>query len=402
MRITSLSTLQADGGWQPLSFLKLETDTGLVGWAEFSDHGATQGLTQVIERLGRSLIGEDPNTIGRWVPRLYAQTRVAAGGHNAQAIAALENACTDLRAKALGVPVHALLGGKLRDRLPAYWSHCGMLRVRTPSIFTTMTGASRLHGLADVEALGQEVRRSGWRALKTNVMLFEDGPPRLHNPGFGRMPGVPDLTVDEKLVRRIVAQMEALRAGTGNDVALMLDLNFNCRPEGVRRIARALSRVGLAWLEVDMYAPDALAAIRATAPMPIASLEAIHGTRAMLPYLQAQAVDVAVVDVMWNGIGESMRLAALADAHEVDVATHNYAGHLAVAMAAQYAAALPNFRIFELDVEEARWVPSFYTAPIRTEGGAVVVTDTPGWGTDVNEDAVRARPWRGPPGSTGS
>ena len=74
---------------------------------------------------------------------------------------------------------------------------------------------------------------------------------------------------------------------------------------------------GLDWLELDTYSPAALRRIRDCAAMPIASLESIMGRRALLPFLQAESVDVCIVDPLWNGVGESVRMAALCDTFEV-------------------------------------------------------------------------------------
>ena len=89
-----------------------------------------QGLTGVIRKLGERLIGQDPRPVERHSPISTRATRQAAGGINAMAIAAIENALVDIKAKALGVPVYEMLGGPVRDRLQLYWSHCGTYRAR--------------------------------------------------------------------------------------------------------------------------------------------------------------------------------------------------------------------------------------------------------------------------------
>jgi galactonate dehydratase len=71
----------------------------------------------------------------------------------------------------LSVPVHALFGGTVRNRLPVYWPHCGSYRVRFPE----MLGVAPLRTYGDMQRLGEEVRRRGFRALKTNIMMMEDG-----------------------------------------------------------------------------------------------------------------------------------------------------------------------------------------------------------------------------------
>jgi L-alanine-DL-glutamate epimerase-like enolase superfamily enzyme len=122
MRIVDLQTFRADGGWRPFSFLKVVTDEGVAGWAEFVEGPWSPALREVILALGRGVIGADPRRFARVSAQLHAVTQFAAGGLNHQAVAAIENACIDIAAKAQGVPVHALFGGPL---LVSLWQLSG-------------------------------------------------------------------------------------------------------------------------------------------------------------------------------------------------------------------------------------------------------------------------------------
>ncbi len=162
MHISKIETFAADGGLHTLHFLKLTTDQGLVGWSEFGDgRPAIGGLTQLIARIGERVIGQDPRMYGRLVTDLYAATRFAHGGLNAQVIAAIENACLDVKAKALGCAVYELFGGALRDDIPVYWSQCGMYRILRPE-FCRQNELKPLCSLEDVEALGVAERQRGF------------------------------------------------------------------------------------------------------------------------------------------------------------------------------------------------------------------------------------------------
>jgi len=174
----------------------------------------------------------------------------------------------------------------------------------------------------------------------------------------------------------------------------MLDLNFSVRGEGIVRFARALEDLGLAWLEVDLHEPAALADARSRVATPIASCEALYGVLGYRPYLQARAVDVVIVDVPWNGLWESLRVASLADAFEVNVAPHNFYGHLATYMSLHFAAAAPNLRILELEVDDVPWQADLVTRSPVVRDGYVEIPDGPGWGCDVDEAAVAAKPPR--------
>ena len=150
MRIAKIEDLHCDAGWRTCSFLKITTDEGIVGWSEYNESYGSRGLTAVIRKLAERLIGQDPRPVERSRPA-HAITRQAPGGMIQQAIAAIENALVDIKARALGVPVYELLGGPMRDRLRLYWSHCGTYRL-----------AMRDHGRASVRSL-DDIGRSAPR-----------------------------------------------------------------------------------------------------------------------------------------------------------------------------------------------------------------------------------------------
>src|SRR3954465_6000410 len=131
MKIVRIEDLHCDAGWRDFSFLKIVTDDGIVGWSEYNESYGSAGLTAGTRRLAQTLIGTDPRPVERISSTLYAVTRQAPGGVNQQAIAAIENALLDVKAKDLGVPVYSLFGGPVRQELPLYWSHCGGYRVQS-------------------------------------------------------------------------------------------------------------------------------------------------------------------------------------------------------------------------------------------------------------------------------
>jgi L-alanine-DL-glutamate epimerase-like enolase superfamily enzyme len=396
VRIARIEDLHADAGWRTFSFLKLTTDEGLVGWSEFNEALWNPGLTSVIRKLAQTVIGQDPRAVGRLSATLTAMTRMAPGGMVQQAIAAIENACLDVKAKALGVPVYALVGGPYRERLQLYWSHCGTFRARNHEFFENVIGTPPLRTLDDVKALGADAVRRGYRAIKTNPLVFDGERPRMVNPGFGAAGLDLAHNYDAGLVRAITDQLAAFRDGLGAEAGLMMDLNFSLKPEGLVRIAHAAQPFRMTWLEMDVHEPQALAHVRRSSPTPIASLEAIYGRRHYRPYFDQYAVDVAIIDVPWNGFLESVRIANMAEAYEINIAPHNFYGHLATMMSAHLCAAIANFRIMEIEVDDVPWKDELVTVAPKIENGELLLPVGPGWGTEVNEEAVRAHPPKQP------
>jgi L-alanine-DL-glutamate epimerase-like enolase superfamily enzyme len=392
MKLTKFEDFHVDGGWDSYAFLKVTTDEGLVGWSEFKE-SRRRGFAGLIHGLGATLIGEDPRAIGRIDAALYSHIRTTTGGLQSNAAGAILNACLDIKARALGVPVYELLGGAVRERIPMYWSRCGVVRARWPSLFDgKVIDKPAVRTMDDLKAAAREAAERGFKAIKANLLVFDDKGGRQYTPGSSRGPGHPELNLPEDMLEALVAQLAALREGAGPKVRLLVDVNFNYKPEGLRRIARKLEPFDLLWLEMDLYEPQALALIRQSTATPIASLETILGRRALRPYLDAHGVDVAIIDPQYNGVVEAVRMAALADAYEVNVASHNFSGPLAALISAHFAAVVPNFRIMEHDVDEVPWKQKLLTKPFVIENGEFVLPTGPGWGSDIDEDVLRAHP----------
>jgi galactonate dehydratase len=386
VKVASLETLFCDAGWRPWIFVKATADDGLVGWAEVTDsHGSPRGLAGIVEDLAPLVVGRDARATERIYWDLYRHTRQSPGSVIAKALAGIENALLDLKAKALGVPVYELFGGPTRESVPLYWSHCGTTRARAWEV----TGTTKLGSYEDVAALGREVVERGYGSFKTNIVVPGDEPQVLM-PGFGSGEGTMRAA---EIAEALVRLLDAFAEGTGGAARPIIDLNFNLDPEGVLRVARALERFDLLWLEVDIFDPAALAYVRGRAPSPICSGENLYGARGFRPYFEAGAFDVASVDVIWNGFHQGKKIADLAETFEVNCAPHNYYSHLATFIAAQWCAAIPNVRILEFDVDDVPWREQLVTAVPEIRGGRLVVPDAPGWGADVNEDVLREHPW---------
>jgi L-alanine-DL-glutamate epimerase-like enolase superfamily enzyme len=390
MKVSRIETLACDAGWRNYHFVKLTTDSGIVGWSEFDEGFGAPGVATVIERLAPRLIGQQVGAHERIYAELYCVTRPASGGVIALALGAIENALLDAKAKGLGVPCYELLGGKLRDRIRVYWSHCATWRINHPTFYKPA-----ITDLDGVRAIGREVRERGFTALKTNIFLYQPGgkQPTGYRPGFG-VPFAPELNVETRVLRNLSMHLEAIRDGAGPDVDLLLDLNFNAKTEGYLKILRAIGEFRMFWVEIDTPNPKALGYIRRHSPHPVASCETLLGLRAFLPYLGEQAMDVAIIDTPWNGVWQSMKIAAACEAHEVNVAPHNFYGHLCTMMNAHFAAAVPNLRIMETDIDRLTFDDELFSHVPAYEEGHLIIPDRPGWGTDPNEAAIRARPPR--------
>ncbi|HWA14774.1 MAG TPA: mandelate racemase/muconate lactonizing enzyme family protein [Burkholderiales bacterium] len=393
MKVRSIETLSCDAGWRNYHFVKLVTDTGITGWSEYDEGFGAPGVGAVIEKLATRVVGQEVGQHERIHAELTAATRPASGGIVALAMGAIENALLDAKARGLGVPAYELLGGKVRDRIRVYWSHCATWRINHPTHYKPA-----ITDLDGVKAIGREVRDKKFTALKTNIFTYDDGKnARGWRPGFG-VPFEPGLNVERKVLHDLVMHLEALREGAGPDVDILLDLNFNAKTEGYLKILRAIEHLDIFWVEIDSFVPEALGYIRRRSPHPVSSCETLLGLREFMPYFREQAMDVAIVDTPWNGVFQSMKIAAAAEAHEVNVAPHNFYGHLCTMMNAHFSAAVPNLRIMETDIDRIAWDHELFDHVPEFIDGHLVMPDRPGWGIVPNEEAIRAHPPKGPQG----
>jgi galactonate dehydratase len=392
MKVTDITTLQCDGGWRPWTFVKVTTDEGLVGYAECTNSQYSPwAVNGAIRDLAPVVLGRDPaawDTL-RW--DLYRATRQSRGGIAQKAVAGIENALLDLRAKSLGMRVCELFGGPYRERVRTYWSHCGTARATAHEL----VGEPPVRCLEDVAGLGREVVKRGFSALKTNILLLGDQP-EVVRPGFaGPIEGTSE-ALDRDVLRAAESLVGTFRDAVGPDVDIAVDVNFNFRTDGAIRLARALEPFDLMWLEIDSHDRRLLADVRAAASFPIASGECLYALHDYEPYVREHAMDVAVVDVCWNGLATSKLVADYACLHELNVAPHNYYSHLATCISAQFCAAVPNAAILEVDVDDVPWKDDLVTAVPTIADGELVLPDGPGWGVDLVEEAVAEHPWPRP------
>jgi galactonate dehydratase len=389
MKLEKIEMLHADAGWRPWSFVKATTIDGLVGWSECTDsHGSPQGMEGVVRDLAPLLIGQDPRRIGKLLSEMHSRTRQSPGSIVQKAIGGIENALWDIKAKALGIPVYELFGGAIRQTIPLYWSHCGTSRVRAWQIVQRPKIASK----EDLQEFGKEIKASGFKTVKTNIAILGDNP-YVYMPGFLKSEGGPELNAERSILKPIDQWIGSLRESVGSDIGIALDLNFNFKTDGYIKIGRMLEQYDLSWLEIDSYDPDSLRQIKDSIHIPITSCENLYGARQYRPFFLQHAMDTAAIDVIWNGFTESKRIAEMAELFEMNICPHNYNGHLSTLISMHLCAVVPNLRIAEIDVDDVPWRDELFTALPLVDNGALKLSSAPGWGVDVNEEALARHRW---------
>ena len=388
MKITAVKTFLVDGVFRPWIFVKIETsEPGLVGWGDCTDWGADGPIVRTVEHYAERLIGRDPMQVEAIWWDLAAASVRHTGGLAWKAMSGIDSALWDIRGKALGAPVWQLLGGKLRDRLRLYWTHCGSMRSRGHA---AELGVDPVETLDDLRALCDEVHQRGFTAIKTNLMdlqgLPEGGLPNWQYSTAGDCPPF--------VARKAAAIIATLREGLGPDVGIALDVAFSFRLGGAIKLARALEPYDMMWLETETLDPQALRTVRDATTTPICTGESLFGTHQYRPYLDLHAMDVAMPDLAWNGITMGKKLADLAHSYDVLFAPHNCHSPINTLVSAHVSATVPNFYVQELDVDDAPWRDDIMTHPLDIIDGHLLLNERPGLGADLIEEEMAKHPVR--------
>lgn len=389
MKVTDIQTFVVDAGWRPWIFTKVTTDEGITGYGECSDGRSPTGVVGTIEDLKAHVVGKDPRAFEMRFWDMIRGSRQSPSGIAAKAIAGIELALVDIKAKALGISVIELFGGPTREEVRLYWSHCGTSRVA----HSEHLESEPVRSMDDVAALGREVVSKGFTALKTNILLPAEG--RNYFGGFGGPPGSTDGNVSRGLLRHIETLIGTFRDAVGPDIDINLDLNFNFKPEACIRIAQLLEPFDLLWLEIDMYEHEAIRQIKDSTSTKICTGENLFYMREYLPYFECRAADVFMIDVPWNGFSQSKKIGDLAEVYQLNVAPHNYYSHLSTNISVSLCASLPNIRIQEIDIDDVPWKDDLVTVQPEIANGNLKVPTGPGFGTDLNEEVALAHPWEG-------
>jgi galactonate dehydratase len=388
MKITGIDTFVVDAGWRPWQYVAVRTDEGITGYGECSDGRNPYGVTTTAKEFEAILIGQDPRAYEARYWDMYRMARQSPGGIASKAIAGIDLALWDIKAKALGVPVYELAGGPMRTKQRVYWSHCGTSRAANYELI----GVDPLRSWDDITALGKEVVERGFTALKTNI-VYPGDPAYSYRGGFGGGGGTTDGTIDNATIEHIRTHIGTFRDAVGPNVDIALDLNFNFRVEAATRICKALEEFNMMWVEIDMYEPDGLREIRDATSVPVCSGENLFTPRDYRRYFEARAMDVCMIDVPWQGFTQSKKVADMAETFEINCAPHNYYSHLSTLHSMHLCASIPNVRISEIDIDDVPWKDDLITEKLEIVNGEVLIPDRPGWGADLNEEVAREHVW---------
>ena len=387
MKITGVNTFIVDGVFRPWTFVKIETDSGIVGWGDCTEWQAAYSVAATVNQLGDNMIGKNPMASeAAWWDNASFMVRQR-GGIAYKAMSGIDSALWDIRGKALDTPVWQLLGGKMRDELDLYWSHCGSDRRR----YHEQLGVPNLSTLDDIDALSQEVLDQGFGAIKTNILALDDLPPmRPKKNGVGNSG-----QIDYRQLHNAISVIGAFREALGPEIGIAIDTALTFRMGGAIKLARALESFDMMWLETETWDPDSLRTVRESTVTTICHGESLMGPEEYRPFFESHAQDVIMPDFAWNGITMGKKICDYAHIYDVAVAPHNCHSPMNTLVSANICAVIPNFMILEFINDDAPWRDDIMTHPLEIENGRLKVHDRPGLGSDLIESELEKRPWTG-------
>jgi galactonate dehydratase len=275
------------------------------------------------------------------------------------ALSGIDQALWDIKARALGVPVHELLGGPTRTRVRVY-AHAS-----TPDAIRAGLGR-------------------GFRAFKTGPQ-----PPRSRAARFVETPG---------FVERVAERFAELRAAAGKEADIGVDFHGAISPATAKLLIKALEPHQPMFIEepVQCQNVDAMAEIARGTHLPIATGERIFTKWGFREILEKKAAVILQPDLCHaGGITECRLIAGMAEAHYAAIAPHNPLGPISLAAGIQLAASIPNF----LCQEQVSLGEGYLKKPFEVRDGHIDVPPGPGLGIELDEEALAARidhDWKNP------
>jgi galactonate dehydratase len=352
-------------------FVKIYSNQDIVGHGEGVD--ATPGTYHLVKMFGARLKGKNPLNINC----LFEDIRRAGFFEGAQAgmyiavLSAIEAALWDLAGKALGLPVYQLLGGKFRDSVRVYMD--------------TALYQNKLPKPEDFATAAREAVNMGFNAVKFDLDQAND-PNKYDKYNWTASPAE---------VQRMYDQIAAARKEVGPNIDICADMHGRYDAPTGEKVAKILEPLNLMWLEEPIPAEnvDVYRKIADQTSTPICAGENHYLALGFRELLEKGAVDIIMPDLQkCGGLGEGQRIANLANLYYVPFAPHMVASYLGAMASAHVCASVPNFMILEWQIyfhKDAMFKEIVTFDGEMTTNGAIKVSDKPGIGVEINQEAMK-------------
>jgi galactonate dehydratase len=369
VKITSLKTWVVPPRWL---FLKIETDEGISGWGEPILEGHAETLKAAVHELEDVLIGCDPSRIEDIWQMIYRNGCYRGGPVLMSALAGVDMALWDIKGKALGAPIHTLLGGPVRDRIRTYqW--CG--------------GDKPSDLIGGVKA----VQSNGYSAVKFNICA--------------------ELQIVDTYaaVDRIVKSLFELREAVGDEMDLAFDFHGRVHAPMARVLLKELEPLRPIFVEDAVVSAmiETMADLARSTSIPLCIGERLHSRYDFKRVFELRAAQVINPDTAHvGGISEMVRIGHWAEAYDVALAPHCPIGPIALAASLQVDAVCHNAFIQEQSIgihynTGADVLDYLVPGGIEIDNGDLLIPRGPGLGIEVDQEKVEelsrvGHRWRAP------
>ena len=362
MKITNIEAIPVWGGARNFLFVVVETDEGISGVGEAGITGRELAVAGAIEHFKPLLIGQDPmrtEHIWQWLFRggFFPAERVVAS-----AISAIDIALWDIKGKALGVPIHDLFGGRVRDKVVCYPHNQGEQMAIAPLVESC-----------------RETTAAGWKFVRWGLPTDN-----------GRLE-------PRTAVNAAIEQFAAVREAIGDEIEICFDVHTRLDLADALWLCREVERFRPFFIEDPLRSenPDSFKTLRPRTVVPLAAGEQFSSKWEFRQLIEEELIDYARIDLcIVGGFTEARKIAGWCETHYIALAVHNPLGPVSSAACLQLNLATPNFAV----QEQPRATGTVLTdvVPVQPEwrDGYLWPSDRPGLGIEFDREAAKAHPFR--------
>ena len=353
---------------------KITTDTGVVGYGECyaSSVGPAAMKAVITDVFTRHMLGENPENIELMFRRAYSSGFTQRPDLTVMgAFSGLEIACWDILGKDRDRPVHALIGGRMNDRVRAY----------------SYLYPQKSHPLPDFWASADMAAESALAMVDKGYTAVKFDPAGPYTIRGGHMPAMSDIATS-------VAFCKAIREAVGDHADLLFGTHGQFSTAGAIRLGQAIEPYSPLWYEepIPPDNPAEMAKVAQAVRIPVATGERLTTKAEFSPVLRSGAATILQPALgRSGGIWETKKIAALAEAYNAQMAPHLYAGPVEWAANVHLAASIPN--ILMAESIETPFHHALIKGAITVEDGYITPPSAPGLGFDFDEDLARAHPY---------
>ena len=387
IKITSVSTMVLKGQdshglggrtrtWH-LIVVKIETNNGLYGYGECPHwQRGYFGVRETIDYIGNRLIGSNPFEIKKIIEEHFNGARpphqprslpatILPIGPIVWAMSGIEMALLDIIGKNSGLPVHVLLGGKFRNKVPVYLDR---------------SGPTDVSNLDEWKKLAKNTIESGYNKFKFDIDFIA---PDFVNDVWSR-------TIERGQMLAIEKRLSSVREAVGDSADISVDCHMNYDLTSSIELSKVLENIGISWLEDPIPVMDlkTLSMLRKKSRVPICAGEMYTFDLAKLA-IELKAIDIIHPDILFaGGLYETRKICELAEANGLPVAFHNNSTALGFLATAHLGSSIANTRALEYHFFDAdwskNWIHRIGGKPLIKDG-YIEVDDAPGLGCELNE-----------------